>query len=68
MRPCRDSNGCGGIREVLNGDYGKLLPPNQPELLCQSGFGFCRTGFSQRKLELRANDGGKFSWMQTLKD
>ena len=52
----------GGIREVLKEDYGKLVPPNQPELLAEAVLDFAAQDFSQRKLELRAMMEEKFSW------
>jgi glycosyltransferase involved in cell wall biosynthesis len=52
----------GGIREVLKEDYGKLVPPNQPELLAEAVLDFAAQDFSQRKLELRAMVEEKFSW------
>src|SRR5664279_2959027 len=52
----------GGIREVLKEDYGKLVPPNQPELLAEAVVDFAAQDFSQRKLELRAMMEEKFSW------
>jgi glycosyltransferase involved in cell wall biosynthesis len=52
----------GGIREVLRDDYGKLVPPNQPEQLAKAVLDFATQDFSQRKLELRAMMEEKFSW------
>ena len=52
----------GGIREVLKEDYGKLVPPNEPELLAEAVLDFATQDFSQRKLELRAMMEEKFSW------
>ena len=52
----------GGIREVLKEDYGKLVQPNQPELLAEAILDFAAQDFSQRKLELRAMMEEKFSW------
>ena len=52
----------GGIREVLKEDYGKLVPPNQPERLGEAVLDFAQQDFSQRKLELRAMMEEKFSW------
>ena len=52
----------GGIREVLKEDYGKLVPPNQPELLAEAILDFIDQDFSKRKLELRAMMEEKFSW------
>ena len=52
----------GGIREVLKEDYGKLVPPNEPELLAEAVLDFAAQDFSKRKLELRAMMEEKFSW------
>ena len=52
----------GGIREVLKEDYGKLVPPNQPERLAEAVLDFAAQDFSKRKLELRAMMEEKFSW------
>jgi len=52
----------GGISEILMKDYGKLVPPNQPELLAKAILEFSNIDFSSRKLELRAMMEEKFSW------
>ena len=52
----------GGIREILMEDYGKLVPPNQPELLAKAILDFAAVDFSSRKKELRAMMEEKFSW------
>ncbi len=52
----------GGIREVLMEDYGKLVPPSQPQLLAKAILGFAALDFSSRKKELRALMEEKFSW------
>jgi glycosyltransferase involved in cell wall biosynthesis len=52
----------GGIREILIKDYGKLVPPNQPELLATAVLEFSNVDWSSRKLELRAVMEEKFSW------
>lgn len=52
----------GGIREVLMDDYGKLVPPNQPELLAKAVLDFAAVDFSSRKKELRALMEEKFTW------
>jgi glycosyltransferase involved in cell wall biosynthesis len=52
----------GGIREILMADYGKLVPPNQPELLAKAILDFSAMDFSSRKKELRAMMEEKFSW------
>jgi glycosyltransferase involved in cell wall biosynthesis len=52
----------GGIREILMPDYGKLIPPNKPELLAKAILDFAAMDFSSRKKELRAMMEEKFSW------
>jgi glycosyltransferase involved in cell wall biosynthesis len=52
----------GGIREILIDDYGKLVPPNQPELLAKAILDFAAVDFSSRKVELRAVMEEKFNW------
>jgi glycosyltransferase involved in cell wall biosynthesis len=52
----------GGIREILINDYGKLVPPNQPELLAKTILDFVAIDFSSRKGELRAMVENRFSW------
>ncbi len=52
----------GGIREILTEDYGKLVSPNQPELLARVILESAETDFSSNKTELRARIEEKFSW------
>lgn len=52
----------GGIKEILLEDYGKLVPPNQPELLADEVLEFAAVDFSSRKGELRARIEERFSW------
>ncbi len=52
----------GGIKEILLDDYGKLVPPNQPELLADAVLEFAAVDFSSRKGELRARIEERFSW------
>jgi glycosyltransferase involved in cell wall biosynthesis len=52
----------GGIREVLMKDYGKLVPPNNPELLAKAILEFSDIDFSSRKKEMRAIMEEKYSW------
>ncbi len=52
----------GGIKEILLDDYGKLVPPNQPELLADEVLEFAAVDFSSRKGELRARIEERFSW------
>jgi glycosyltransferase involved in cell wall biosynthesis len=52
----------GGISEILMENYGKLVAPNQPELLAKAVLEFSGLNFSSRKKELRAIMEEKFSW------
>ena len=52
----------GGIKEILLSDYGKLVPPNKPDLLANAVLEFSSVDFSSRKSELRARVEEKFSW------
>jgi glycosyltransferase involved in cell wall biosynthesis len=52
----------GGIKEILLDQYGKLVPPNQPELLAQAVLDFADLDFCPRKSELRAIIEKQFSW------
>jgi glycosyltransferase involved in cell wall biosynthesis len=52
----------GGIREILMEDYGKLVAPNQPELLAKAVLDFATVDFSSRRGELRAMVEKRFSW------
>jgi glycosyltransferase involved in cell wall biosynthesis len=52
----------GGISEILMEDYGKLVPPNQPELLAKAVLEFSNIDLSSRKKESRAIMEEKYSW------
>jgi len=52
----------GGVKEILPKKYGKLVPPNQPELLAEAVLDFAATDFSSRKSELHALVADQFSW------
>ncbi len=52
----------GGISEILMEDYGKLVAPNQPELLAKAVLDFATVDFSSRRGELRAMVEKRFSW------
>lgn len=52
----------GGVREILMEDYGKLVPPNKPELLAEAILNFAAIDFSKHKGELRAIVEKRFSW------
>ena len=52
----------GGISEILMEDYGKLVLPNQPELLAKAVLEFSNIDLSSRKLEIRAVMEEKYCW------
>jgi glycosyltransferase involved in cell wall biosynthesis len=52
----------GGTSEILMEDYGKLVPPNQPELMAKAILEYSCTDLSSRKLELRAAVEEKYNW------
>lgn len=52
----------GGISEILIKDYGKLVPPNQPESLAKAILGFSSIDLSSRKPEIRAITEEKYNW------
>jgi glycosyltransferase involved in cell wall biosynthesis len=57
----------GGIREILKEDYGKLVAPNQPELLAEAVLDFATVDFSSRSEELRIMVEKRFSWDANVK-
>ncbi|MCW4004244.1 MAG: glycosyltransferase family 4 protein [Candidatus Bathyarchaeota archaeon] len=52
----------GGIKEIMVKDYGKLVPPNEPELLAEAILDFAKDDFSSRRGELRAVAEERFGW------
>jgi glycosyltransferase involved in cell wall biosynthesis len=52
----------GGISEILMKDYGKLVPPNQPELMAKAIFEYSRADLFSHRLELRATVEEKYNW------
>jgi glycosyltransferase involved in cell wall biosynthesis len=52
----------GGISEILMKYYGKLVPPNQPELMAKAILEYSRADLSSRKSELRAMVEEKYNW------
>ncbi len=56
------STDVGGIKEILPNEYGKLVPPNQPEMLSLAVLEFTSQDFSKRKTELHAMVEKRFSW------
>ncbi|HUK85084.1 MAG TPA: glycosyltransferase family 4 protein [Candidatus Acidoferrum sp.] len=56
----------GGISEILMDDWGRLVPPNEPELLAKAVLEFATINFSSRRLELRSVIEDKFSWEKNV--
>jgi glycosyltransferase involved in cell wall biosynthesis len=56
----------GGTSEVMNGDYGKLVPPNSPEVLADVTLDFSHRGLSALKTDLRKMVEQKFSWERNV--
>jgi glycosyltransferase involved in cell wall biosynthesis len=52
----------GGIGEILNPKFGKLVAPNQPDLMVKAVLEFSEADWASTKLELRALVEEKFSW------
>jgi teichuronic acid biosynthesis glycosyltransferase TuaC len=52
----------GGISEIMEDTYGKLVPPNNPEALAKAILEFAETDFSLLKNELRAIIEEKYGW------
>ena len=52
----------GGISEIMVDDYGRLVPPNQPQAFAKAILEFAETDFSSRKTELRAIVKEKYGW------
>ena len=52
----------GGISEILMDEYGKLVPPNMPELLAKAILDYSKADLSSCKSELRAIMEDKYSW------
>jgi glycosyltransferase involved in cell wall biosynthesis len=52
----------GGIGEVPVAEFGRLVPPNQPERLAEAVLEFSAADFSAQRSELRAQVEERFSW------
>jgi glycosyltransferase involved in cell wall biosynthesis len=52
----------GGISEIPVREFGKLVPPNQPQRLAEAVLEFSADDFSPHKTELRARVEERFSW------
>jgi glycosyltransferase involved in cell wall biosynthesis len=56
------STNVGGISEIMNEDYGKLVPPNSPEALADAILDFSQRDCSVIKKDLRKMVEQKYSW------
>jgi glycosyltransferase involved in cell wall biosynthesis len=52
----------GGIKEILMQDFGRLVPPNEPELMAKAILEFSLADLASGKGELRALVKEKYSW------
>ena len=52
----------GGISEIMVKDYGKLVPPNNPDALAKAILDFAEIDFTPYQSELRAMVEEKYSW------
>jgi len=57
----------GGIGEILVAEFGKLVPPNQPEQLAEAILEFAQSDYNAQKSELRARVEERFSWETNIK-
>ena len=52
----------GGIGEVLNVKFGKIIAPNMPEAMAEAVLEFAEFDWASRRVELRAMMEERFSW------
>jgi glycosyltransferase involved in cell wall biosynthesis len=52
----------GGISEILNQKFGKLVPPSQPDLLAEAVLDLSMADLASRRSELRAMIEERYSW------
>jgi len=57
----------GGIGEIPVAEFGKLVPPNEPEQLAKTVLEFAKSDYSSQKTELRARVEERFSWETNIK-
>jgi glycosyltransferase involved in cell wall biosynthesis len=57
----------GGIEEIIIEDYGKIVPPNNPEALAEAILNFSESNYATYKTELRKNIEQKYSWDQNVR-
>jgi len=56
----------GGTREILMKDYGKLVPPNQPEQMAKAILEYSGDDLSSHRIGLRAAVEEKYSWERNV--
>jgi len=56
----------GGTREILMEDFGRLVPPNQPEQMAKAILEYSGADLSSRRRELRAAVEEKYSWERNV--
>jgi glycosyltransferase involved in cell wall biosynthesis len=52
----------GGIKEVLINTYGKIVPPNNPQLMAKASLDFAKTKLSSQRGKLRNIMTERYSW------
>jgi glycosyltransferase involved in cell wall biosynthesis len=52
----------GGIKEILLSEHGKLVPPNEPELLAKAVLEFIPNNFASIKSKVRTSVEERYSW------
>ncbi len=58
----------GGINEVLQNKYGKLVTPNAPELMAEAILDYSQSDLSWRRLEVRGLMEEKYSWEKNVEE
>jgi glycosyltransferase involved in cell wall biosynthesis len=57
----------GGIREIMIAGFGKIVPPNNPDLLAEAILNVSKSTLTFRKNELRKKIEERYSWDQNVK-
>jgi glycosyltransferase involved in cell wall biosynthesis len=57
----------GGIREIMIEGFGKIVPPNNPDLLAEAIFNMSKSTLTFRKNELRKKIEERYSWDQNVR-
>lgn len=60
------STDVGGIREIMNNSYGKIIPPNNPEAMACTTLDFANTELSKLKDRLRQEMVKRYSWEKNV--